>query len=109
MTSETPTRSSRDTALAGWRSRVAAIVSAALMVQALTGLWMYVGPFSRAAQIQVLLHVGVGLLLIVPFCIYQWDHFRRPNSYEPPYYLPVVERKSVWVKWCDFVLLAAMT
>ena len=75
MTSDGRNTSSRDTALTGWRSRLAAVVSGALVVQAATGLWMYVGSFSAAAQVQVLLHVSVGLLLIVPFAIYQWDHF----------------------------------
>jgi len=77
MSSDGQKRSSRDTALVGWRSRLAAFMSAALVIQAATGVWMYIGPFSAAAQVQVLLHVGVGLLMVVPFCAYQWDHFNK--------------------------------
>ncbi|MCK6554519.1 hypothetical protein L6Q96_08040 [Candidatus Binatia bacterium] len=62
-------------ALQGWTSRLAIAVTAVLIVEGLTGLWIYIAPFSAAAQFQVLLHTAVGLLVIAPYAIYQTRHF----------------------------------
>ncbi len=65
---------SRDKALAGWRSPLGTWVTSSLAIQALTGLWLYVAPFSVASQVQLLLHVVLGLSTLVPLAIYQKRH-----------------------------------
>jgi hypothetical protein len=58
----------------GWASRLAAFVTWMLVVQSLTGLWIYLGPFSVVSEVQLLAHVGVGLTLLLPFIFYQYRH-----------------------------------
>lgn len=70
-----PSGSARDASLEGWRSRLAALAAAYLLFQGLTGLWMYLAPFSVFGQLQVLLHAVLGLLLLGPFLVYQVRHF----------------------------------
>ncbi len=65
----------RQRAIAGWGSPRAALVSALLVFAALSGLWIYLGPFSAAAQVLVLLHTVAGLFLLVPYVRYQVAHF----------------------------------
>ncbi len=69
-----PRTKTHDIAVAGWRSRNAAFVTAVITVEALTGLWIYLLPFSVTGQIQVLLHVVLGLVFAVPYVVYQWRH-----------------------------------
>lgn len=59
----------------GWGSRLAVFVAAFLVVQSVTGLWIYLTPFSLFGELQLLLHVFVGLLLVVPYVVYQIRHF----------------------------------
>ncbi len=59
----------------GWASALAVFVSVFLLVQSLTGLWIYFMPFSTAAQVQLLIHTGAGLLVLVPYLVYQLRHF----------------------------------
>lgn len=59
----------------GWASPLAVFVSAFIVVQSLTGLWVYFAPFSTLTQIQILVHTSAGLVLIVPYLIYQVRHF----------------------------------
>ena len=65
---------SRVVAIAGWDGRLSAFVVWMLVVQALTGLWIYLAPFSIASQVQVLLHTVLGLVMLVPFAVYQVRH-----------------------------------
>lgn len=65
----------QDLALRGWASPLAIFVSAFLVIEAITGLWIYLAPFSPSAQAQVLLHTLAGLLLVVPYLVYQGQHF----------------------------------
>ncbi len=67
---ETPLES----ATRGWSSRLARLVTAFLAVQSITGLWIYLAPFSVGSQIQVLLHTVLGLTLLLPCVYYQWRH-----------------------------------
>lgn len=69
-------KSAREQALAGWRSRLAAMVVGGLVVQIVTGLWTYLGPFSVGSQVQLLLHTALGLALLVPIAVHQWRHVR---------------------------------
>lgn len=69
--------SSNDLAREGWASRLARLVTTILFVECITGLWIYLAPFSLAAQLQVILHAGAGLLLIVPLVWFQVRHIAR--------------------------------
>ncbi len=59
----------------GWASPLARTVTALLVFQALTGLWIYLAPFSVFSQMQVLAHALVGLAVILPYGVYQVRHF----------------------------------
>ena len=59
----------------GWRSRLAIFVVAFLVIEGVTGLWIYLAPFSILAQIQVLVHTVLGLVLLLPYLYYQVRHF----------------------------------
>ena len=58
----------------GWASSLAIFVSAILGVQALTGLWLWLAPFSWSSQVQLLLHVGAGLIVLIPYLVFQVRH-----------------------------------
>lgn len=60
----------------GWASRLAGIVSALIVILSLTGLWLYLAPFSVSSQVQLLLHVAAGLALVVPGLYYLLRHIR---------------------------------
>ena len=55
---------------------LALLVLAGLALETLTGLWTLFAPFSRLAQVQVLLHTLAGLLLLGPYLVYQVRHWR---------------------------------
>ena len=59
----------------GWASALAIFVSSFLLIQSVTGLWLYFAPFSTAGQVQVLVHVVAGLMVMVPYVVYQTRHF----------------------------------
>lgn len=61
--------------LRGWRSPLAAAVSTGLLFEGVTGLWIFLAPFSIAGQLQVLLHVLLGVVLVVLYLPYQVRHF----------------------------------
>ena len=65
----------QDFATEGWASRLTIFVSAFLAIECITGLWIYLAPFSIAAQTQVVLHTLIGLILLVPYLYYQIRHF----------------------------------
>lgn len=48
-----------------------------LALEAFTGLWVLLAPFSITSQLQVLLHTVVGGLVLGPFIHYQWKHLRQ--------------------------------
>lgn len=60
----------------GWRSPLAITVSILLVLLGATGLWIYLGPFSAAGQLQVILHTVMGLALVLPYAVYQVRHWR---------------------------------
>jgi len=59
----------------GWLSPLAISVAALAAIQTITGLWIYVAPFSSVAQVQVLLHTAAGILFVIPFGVYLLRHF----------------------------------
>ncbi|MHB8953600.1 MAG: multiheme c-type cytochrome [Pirellulaceae bacterium] len=70
-----PVLSSHQLAAQGWVSPLAIAVAGLAAIQTVTGLWVYVAPFSSLAQSQVLLHTAAGLLFILPFGWYAVHHF----------------------------------
>ncbi len=66
---------SQEMAAKGWSSQLAIFVSIFIIIEAITGLWIYLAPFSVSAQLQVILHTLAGLILLVPYLVYQVRHF----------------------------------
>ncbi len=64
-------------AASGWTSRLTFVVVFGLTLEALTGLWVLVAPFSVASQVQVIVHTLAGLLLFAPYLVYQTRHLRN--------------------------------
>lgn len=62
-------------AVQGWRARLTVLVTALLLIEGLTGLWIYFAPFSVAGQTQVLLHTVAGVVFVLPYLYYQGRHF----------------------------------
>ena len=63
-----------------WRRRLLVTVSALLGFETLTGLAVYLFPFSVSNQVMVLVHTAAGLVLVPPFAWYQvrhWQLYRR--------------------------------
>ena len=63
------------TAIAEWRSRLAAITAAYLLFETVTGLIIYLFPFGRFAQFSVLLHTLAGLVMLLPVVWYLAKHW----------------------------------
>jgi len=58
-----------------WQRRLLICVSGLLVFETLTGLAIYLLPFSVPIQVSVLLHTGIGLLFVVPYTWYQIRHW----------------------------------
>ena len=63
-------------AASGWTAGLTLSVVLGLAVESITGLWILLAPFSVVAQLQVLLHTAAGLLLVAPYAVYQWRHYK---------------------------------
>jgi len=59
-----------------WQRRLLATVAALLAFETLTGLSIYLLPFSVPNQVAVLVHTAVGLGCVVPYIWYQLRHWR---------------------------------
>jgi len=68
-----------------WRSRLSVFVGGVLLFEAITGLWIWLLPFSVSSQISVLVHTAAGILFLVPYVFYQarhwWIYRGRPLSH----------------------------
>jgi hypothetical protein len=68
-----------------WRSRLSIFVGGLLCFETITGLWIWLLPFSVSSQISVLAHTAAGLVFLVPFLFYQgrhwWIYRSRPLSH----------------------------
>jgi len=62
-------------AAAGWRSPLAIFVTWLLVIESVTGLWVYLAPFFVFSEVQLLVHVVAGLAMEVPYLVYQVRHF----------------------------------
>lgn len=60
-----------------WQHRMLLVTAGLLIFETLTGLSIYLLPFSVSNQIMVLLHTGGGLLFILPYAWYQLRHWHR--------------------------------
>ncbi len=71
-----PARSRSPAVLAeeGWASRLAALVGGGLAVLSVSGLVIYLAPFSRWTQLTVLAHVVLGACLMLPVAVYLRRH-----------------------------------
>ncbi len=63
-----------------WRRRLAATTVGLLLFATLTGLAIFLLPFSISNQLSVLLHTAVGLVFLVPYGWYQYHHLRTYGS-----------------------------
>src|SRR5512135_2831204 len=62
--------------IAAWQERLLVAVSGLLVFETLTGLSIYLLPFSVPNQVMVLLHTAIGLVFVVPYVWYQIRHWR---------------------------------
>ncbi len=62
--------------IAAWQERLLLCVSGLLVFETLTGLSMYLLPFSVPNQVAVLLHTLIGLIFVAPYAWYQLRHWR---------------------------------
>jgi hypothetical protein len=58
-----------------WQHKLLICVSGLLLFETLTGLSIFLLPFSVSNQVMVLLHTAVGLVFLVPFAWYQIRHW----------------------------------
>ena len=76
--SQTPSRElSTEARAAEWSSRLAIFVSGLFLFETLSGLSMYLLPFSIPNQFLVLLHTVAGVVFLVPYLVYQAKHWVR--------------------------------
>lgn len=66
--------SSREEAVRGWKRPLAAAVSALLLIEGISGLWLYLAGFSVFGQLLILAHTVLGLVLLFLYPSYQWQH-----------------------------------
>ena len=62
--------------LTEWQQRLLLCVAGLLTFETLTGLSIYLLPFSVPNQVMVLLHTAIGLVFVVPYLWYQIRHWR---------------------------------
>ncbi len=60
-----------------WQRRLLVAVAALLAFETLTGVSIFLLPFSIPNQVAVVLHTAIGLLCTVPYVWYQLRHWRR--------------------------------
>jgi hypothetical protein len=59
-----------------WRRRFAALTLAWLAFETVSGLALWMLPFSVPVQWTVVVHTGLGIVFLVPILVYQWQHLR---------------------------------
>jgi len=85
-----------------WRARLTATITGLFAFLAISGIFIYFGPFGVAAQVTVLLHTLFGVVFVVPYVMYQWHHWRtnreRPlNQHKLLGYLSLIALAAVVV------------
>jgi hypothetical protein len=81
----------------GWRSALAVATAGLLLLLTLSGLGIWLLPFSIPVQLTVIVHTAGGLALVLIYLVYQWRHW---SSY----------RAAAWthVKLTGYLSLASM-
>ncbi len=69
-----------------WQLVLLRFVSGILLFETITGLMIYLLPFSIANQVSVLLHTIVGMVFIIPFCYYMVRHWSIYRSMPMTHY-----------------------
>jgi cytochrome b subunit of formate dehydrogenase len=75
MDEATPRPTRRIDLAAGWRSKLAISTTGGLAFLALTGLLIWLAPFSEVVQVTVLLHTVIALAFFIPLTWYNWRHW----------------------------------
>jgi hypothetical protein len=71
----------QDRRTAGWKNRAGRWVTGLTVYLLLSGLAIYLLPFSRFNQHSVVVHTVVGLAFVLPFVFYTWHHIRAYWTY----------------------------
>ena len=71
MTDQTVPSSGPKSRALEWISRLSIFVGGLLLFEAITGLWIWLLPFSVSSQVSVLVHTAAGILFLVPYLVYQ--------------------------------------
>ncbi|HJP30264.1 MAG TPA: multiheme c-type cytochrome [Candidatus Latescibacteria bacterium] len=66
----------RTSADSGWRSTLAVATAGLLLLLTLSGLAIWLLPFSLPVQLTVIVHTAGGLALALIYLVYQWRHWR---------------------------------
>ena len=69
-----------------WQHVLLRFVSGILLFETITGLTIYLLPFSIANQVSVLLHTIIGLVFIIPFFYYMARHWSNYRSMPMTHY-----------------------
>jgi hypothetical protein len=75
MASELAKDSTRANVADGWRSRLSIFVFGLLLFETVSGLSIWLLPFSIPNQLLVILHTLVGIVFLVPFLVFQGRHW----------------------------------
>ncbi|HUY13437.1 MAG TPA: multiheme c-type cytochrome [Terriglobia bacterium] len=85
------------------------VVGGVLLFLTITGLWIWLLPFSVSAQMAVLLHTAFGLLLVIPLAFWQLSHwlatrkarwrFRKFCAYAGFWSIAVTTLSGIVVSW----------
>ena len=59
----------------GWRSALAVTTAGLLLLLTLSGLGIWLLPFSMPVQLTVIVHTAGGLALVLIYAVYQWRHW----------------------------------
>ena len=66
-----------DKSIPEWRSKLTGFTGALLLFEILTGLTLYLLPFSRFNQISLILHAILGVLMLLPIIWYSITHWLK--------------------------------
>ncbi|VAW42493.1 Tetratricopeptide repeat protein [hydrothermal vent metagenome] len=66
-----------DQSIGEWRSKLTGLTGALLLFEIITGLALYLLPFSRLNQFGLLLHSIVGIAMLLPVIWYSYTHWQK--------------------------------
>lgn len=66
-----------DQSIPEWRSKLTGLTGALLLFEIITGLALYLLPFSRINQFGLLLHSVLGVAMLLPIIWYSYIHWRK--------------------------------